>query len=464
MHAPAGRRFLFAILLCGCRTPSEPCSCTDADGVSDGHGVTLCNGGDCTPCQCLTFAPPTVDPVPATTRFVDADVSEGDGSEESPWPRPNWAELDRDVAVGDVLVVFDAGDEWDEPLDVGRTDDGPNRIVLDGHERRRTSDGWVSAGDRRASVPGVSTGDDPIVRSRITVRGFDVTGSKDKGIYWWAGDEVVIEDNLVHANRGSPSVSLEYTSRSGHRSASFTVRNNHVWDQKGECIYIGGAEGEDIDAHRVVVVENNLVHDCTHPLSSQHDGINIKDRIGSLTVERNVVFDTHWGIELASPGLVRGNLVFSTRSNGVHVTDEWGDDLSGLLLEDDAIIDVDDAGVYMNASAGSWSGVDLSRLTIVGAGQAAIEVGGGGGIDGVIDDVVLADSKVGLDAWSPMAFELGACVVHQVDLVGDRSFADVADACVDADPQLGDLEVPAGPDGRFFTSDDPWMSSLGGAR
>jgi hypothetical protein len=463
MRAPVGS-WLLCVALSGCGKPSEPCACTDAAGVPNGHGVTLCDGGECTACQCLTYAPPTEDPQPATVRFVDADASRGDGSEDAPWPVPDWDVLDQDVASGHVLVVFDAGDEWPDVLEIGRTDDGPNRIVLDGHQSRKKSGDWIDANGARASVPGVSTGDAHVVRSRITVRGFDVTGSKDKGIFWSAGDDIVIEDNLVHANKGSPSISLDYTSRTDHRSTSFVVRNNHVWDQHGECIYIGGAEGEDRDAHEVVVIENNLVHDCNHPLSSQHDGINIKDRIGSLTVARNVVFDTHWGIELASPGLVRGNLVFSTASNGIHGTDEWGLGLSGLVLEDNAVLDPGDAGLYLNATVSPWSDVELSRLTVVGARQAAIEVGGESGIEGVIDDIVLADSKVGLDAWSPMAFTLGECTVHDLDLVGDRRFADLAETCVDANPHFGDLSVPAGPDGRFFTADDPWASEVGGAR
>src|SRR4029079_5347462 len=108
MHALAGLWLLVALALWGCHTPSEPCSCTDADGVENGHGVTLCDGGDCTACQCLTFAPPTVDPVPATTRFVDADASRGDGSEASPWPVPDWDVLDDDVALGPLLVAVDA--------------------------------------------------------------------------------------------------------------------------------------------------------------------------------------------------------------------------------------------------------------------------------------------------------------------------------------------------------------------
>jgi hypothetical protein len=449
---------LIALLLWGCAAPSEPCAC------ADGHGVTLCDGRDCTPCQCLDFALPTEDPEPAITRFVDADAIGGDGSESDPWAVPDWSTLDADVATGHVLVIFDAADTWPESLAIGRTDTGPNRIVLDGHRSRRASGVWIDAEGARAIVPGISTGFENVVRSRITVRGFDVTGSEDKGIYWRSGDDILIEDNLVHANRGSPAISLDYTSRSGHRSTSFVVRNNHVWDQAGECIYIGGAEGMDIDAHEVVVIENNLVHDCRHALSSQDDGINIKDRIGSVTVARNVVFDTKWGIEIASPAIVRGNLVFETRSNGIHVTDEWGLGSSGLILDNNVILDADDAGIYLNAANNAWSNVTLSQLTVVGAGEAAIEVGAAAGIDGTIDDVVLTDSSIGLDAWSPTGFELGQCAVHGVDLAGDREFAALAEVCVDVDPGFGDLDAPAGPDGRFFTDDDAWVSAVGGAR
>lgn len=442
----------------GCAAPSEPCDCPN------GHGVILCDGRDCTPCQCLDFAPPTEDPEPAITRFVDADATAGDGTEADPWAVPDWSTLDADVATGHVLVIFDAGDTWSESLAVGRTDTGPNRIVLDGHHSRRSSGEWVDADGARAIVPGMSTGSNNVVRSRITVRGFEVTGSKDKGIYWRSGDDIVIEDNLVHANRGTPAISLDYTSRSGHRSTSFVVRNNHVWDQAGECIYIGGAEGEDIDSHEIVIIENNLVHDCQHPLSSQDDGINIKDRIGSVTVAGNVVFNTKWGIEIASPAIVRGNLVFETRSNGIHVADEWGLGASGLLLQDNVVLHADEAGIYLNATYNAWSNVTLSQLTVVGASEAAIEVGGGGGLDGTIDDVVLANSSIGLDAWSATGFELGQCVVHGNELAGDREFAMLAEGCVDVDPGFGDLEAPAGNDGRFFTADDPWVFAAGGAR
>ena len=77
--------------------------------------------------------------------------------------------------------------------------------------------------------------------------------------------------------------------------------------------------------------------------------------------------------------------------------------------------------------------------------------------------MVLADSETGLDAWSPMGFSLGRCTVHGNDRVGDRDLADLARDCVRDDPLFGDLRAPAGPDGRFFTADDPWVSAAGGA-
>ena len=120
--------------------------------------------------------------------------------------------------------------------------------------------------------------------------------------------------------------------------------------------------------------------------------------------------------------------------------------------------------MYLNATHNHWSEVTLSGLTIAGVRHAALEAGGDAGIDGAIDDVVLTDSKVGLDAWSPLDFLLTACTAHGNELTGDRQFEALAESCVDTDPDFGDLSVPAGPDGRFFTPDDPWVSSTGGAR
>ena len=81
-----------------------------------------------------------------------------------------------------------------------------------------------------------------------------------------------------------------------------------------------------------------------------------------------------------------------------------------------------------------------------------------------MSDVVFASCDVGLDAWSPMGFTLDGCVVDDVGAAGDRSFAELAEGCVEGEPGFGDLSTPAGPDGWFFTDDDPWRSDVGGAR
>ncbi len=54
-------------------------------------------------------------------------------------------------------------------------------------------------------------------------------------------------------------------------------------------------------------------------------------------------------------------------------------------------------------------------------------------------------------------------LVHETERAGDRALEDLARGCVEVEPELGDLRAPAGPDGRFFTGDDPWISPIGGA-
>lgn len=82
---------------------------------------------------------------------------------------------------------------------------------------------------------------------------------------------------------------------------------------------------------------------------------------------------------------------------------------------------------------------------------------------GAIDDVLLANSQIALDAGSPMDFQLGTWTTFANDHVGDREFTALADVCVEMEPRLGDFGVPAGPDGCFFPADDPWIVDTLGA-
>lgn len=462
---------MLLLLALACHTQpwprGEPCAC-DA-----GQGVALCDrDGSCGPCMCLVpqTSPRQIEVV--TSYFLDPDVAGGgDGSQQAPWTEPDWVEVDRSLQSGAVALYFSASEAdgsgpetWPERVIVQRSGASAHTLLLDGWSWTNTDDaspswrpldpapGEVRA---RARVPGIGTGFDVgTVVSHVTVRGFELTGSKDKGVQWLAGDDIVVEDNHIHGNKGTPAVSLGYSRDTGHVGTTFHVRRNHIHDQPGECIYIGGSGGDDADSHQDIVVEENLVHGCWHPWSSQHDGINIKDRLREVVVRRNVVFGTDWGIELASPGLVEQNLVFSTRRNGFHLTDAWGLGLSGLLLLDNVVINPGDAGVYLNASNYRWSDVTIDGLSVIGAAEAGVESGGPAGIDGLLDRVLLVDNAVGFDAWDPVGLEVGDCWLFGNDQDDDRDWSGVARDCSGGDPGLGDRMVPAGPDLVFFTVDD----------
>ncbi len=409
------------------------CACDAATA----HGARRCEGGACGPCLCLPLMAVAPDPP------YDATFSVG------PRDRLDWPAIDAALRAGSVRIDFGPG-TYPERLDVLRTDLGPHRLLLDG-------------GHHAAVVPGILTPYDDIRRSRITVRGFEVTGSRDKGIYWRAGDEVILEDNVVHDNRGTPAINLEYANRTGLPSTSFVVRNNHVFNQPGECIYIGGSEGEDVDAHASVEIVNNLVHNCWNGWDSKHDAINVKDRIGRVTVARNVVFETHWGIEVASPGWIANNLVFDTQSNGLHLNDQWGTGLSGLTVVDTVVLRAGEHGARVGADRLGAEGIVFSGFTVQGSAEGGAVWAGESGVSASLDRIVLADNEVGLDGWGTVTLDVAACQVHGNELDDDRSADGAASGCDHERPGFGDLENPAGPDQTFFTDDDPWLVAGGAA-
>lgn len=418
--------------------------------------------------MCLPLAPTDPDLPPTNTFYVDPDVGPGgDGSATAPWLELDWEVVDNALATGDVLVVYSAlemdgtsPEAWPGPLTIGRTEPGPHRVLLDGLSLYNTDDAapvWLSNPTRaRAIVRGVSTGYDNIARSRVTVRGFEVTGSKDKGVYWRAGDEVVLEDLIVHDNKGSPSVNLEYSNRSGLPSRSFVLRNSHVYNQIGEGVYIGGVEGEDQDSHEYVEISNNLIHHIwNYGHSTKYDGINIKDRILSVKIHRNVVFTVHWGIEVASPGVISQNLVFDSQSNGLHLNDYWGQGLSGLSLKDVTVLRAGENGIRLSADLKSALGVTMAGTTVLESTQAGLLLAASQGIEAGLDGLVLANNRVGMDGWGDVALEVGDCLIDG-NLINDAgAVKGVTKVCESGPLVFGDLSNPAGPDGIFFTTDDP---------
>lgn len=85
----------------------------------------------------------------------------------------------------------------------------------------------------------------------------------------------------------------------------------------GECVYIGGAEGTGAPSHADLLLENNLISGCGSLgiRGHQWDAINVKDGLVGVEITGNVVFDAHWGIEVASPADIHHNLVFDERGD-----------------------------------------------------------------------------------------------------------------------------------------------------
>jgi hypothetical protein len=397
------------------------------------HGV-LDNADNC---LCLPLLPATIDPA-ETTRF---DLASNEA--------PDWQAINAALSDGPVRVVFDPQGVWDERVFVDRTDSSTNRLILDG-----------GIDGARATVAGITTGYEQVVISHVTVRGFEVTKSRDKGVFWQAGDEVLLEDLLVHDNGGSPAINLNYSNRSGHRSTSFTVRNCHIFNGNGEGLYIGGSEGEDLPSHEQVLIENNLIHDFMSPFDSRHDGINIKDKMGAVVVRRNVVFHTDWGIEVASPGVYEHNLVFDVAREGFQVSDAFGG-IADMRFEHNAVIGVGHDGFHLSGEHEGAKRLSVSHATILGSGQAGILLAGPMGVQATLSDIVVADGPVGFDGWQQVDATVDGCAVSGLDEVDDR----VMDGLADCDAvDVGDYSRPAGADNTFFTADDPWVLAGVGAQ
>lgn len=388
-------------------------------------------------CRVLpTWDPDEPDPTWVTELSVSADAP------------LDWDAVNDALAAGPVRVAF-APARYPERLDVRRTDPSDHVLLLDGGDA-----------SGRAVVPGIHTGFEVDPMSHIVVRGFEVTGSDDKGVYWWAGDHVILEDLVVHDNRGTPAISLDYTSRSGHPSARFVVRNSHVYSQHGECIYIGGSEGTDADSHARVEVVNNLVHDCVDRLGTRNDGINIKDRMGSVWVHRNVVFRTDWGIEVASPGRYDHNLVFDTQREGFQVSDAFQAFAGPMDFEHNVVLSAGHHGFYLSAVHGSDARLTLSHNTVFGSREAGVLLGSQDGAQLVVDlvDLALVGNAQGLDGWGAPTATLQGCAVADNDQVLDGVAEGLGD-CTAIDAAVPDGLT--GPDGVWFTDDDPWVLQVG---
>lgn len=438
---------LILLLACGGRLEGVPCDC-------DGHGVQRCDGDDCGPCMCLPFVETPPDPAFAREFWVDAGAA-GDGSADDPWGEVDWPAVDAALSGGDVAVWFSAraGDDpevYDARLDVVRADTGPHRVVLDGRAWWRDGEVWRENETRvRARFPGAGTSEERVKRSRVTLRGFELAESHSQGVFWVGGDGVVLEDLDVHHSRRSPAILFEYASRSGLPSTGITLRNTHVHEGTGECVYIGGAEGLGGPSHAELLIERNLIHGCGSQgiRGSQSDGINVKDGIRGVRIVENVVLDAHWGIEVGSPAEIADDLVFDVTDNGVHLADQWGDGHDGASIRDVAVLRAGGHGVRVGADFNGATGLSIDGLLVAGAAEDDLRFAGEAGITGEVRRAwLLGDTPV--FGWGDVEVGFSDCGVAGTPS-GWLAGCEVVDSEID-------LDAPAGPDGLFFTADDPW--------
>ena len=233
-----------------------------------------------------------------------------------------------------------------------------------------------------------------------------------------------------------------------------------MYDQRGECLYIGGSEGTDAPSHRGVILENNLIHDCYADLDTKHDAINVKDRLVDVVVRRNVVLNADWGIEVASPGTFANNVVLHTKREGFQISDSFSP-ISDMVFTDNVVIGPSHDGFHLTTEQARAPGMALVRNTVIDAGQAGVLVGSVAGIDLTIEDMVIVSSSAGFDGWGDGAdLQIDGCRTADNDVDFDRLFEGLGHCEGAARP---DVTQPAGPDGLFFTADDPWLVD-GGAQ
>lgn len=445
---PSSLPLLALLTACTSRLVGVACPC-------DGHGVQRCDGDACGPCMCLPFAEPSPDPTFATTFWVDAGA-DGDGTSSSPWGTVNWSAVDTALVGGDVAVWFSARDGaaaevYDDRLDVLRADTGPHRVVLDGRFWWRDGDTWRENETLvRARFRGAGTSMEPIARHRVTLRGFELAHSSAQGVYWVGGDGVVLEDLDVHHNGRSPAILFEYANRSGLPSTGIVLRNTHVHEVRGECVYIGGAEGTGGPSHAGLLIERNLVHGCGSLgiRGHQWDAINVKDGIEGVEVVGNVLFDAHWGLEIGSPADLHDNLVFDVADDGIHLGDEWGDGHDGTAIRDIAVLGAGGQGVRVGADFAAADDVAIDGLVVIGAAGDDLRFAGEQGITGTARRLWLL-GETPVEGWGTVDVVFSECAVAG-EAIG------WVEACDVVDPEIPDLGAPAGVDGVFFTADDPW--------
>lgn len=187
----------------------------------------------------------------------------------------------------------------------------------------------------------------------LVLRGLEITGGSS-GIRLNQSSEgipakfVTLDGNHIH-HVGAVGVTANFPGTS-YEGMHFLNNEIHDTGEEGEAFYLGcnnnGCQFYD------GIIERNYIHDLDGDSVKQGDGIEIKYGSYNNIIRDNVIHDTHYpgiivygtagnggpnviernaiwnsgdhGIQAAADAVIRNNLIFSTRGDGIHCRDHQG--------------------------------------------------------------------------------------------------------------------------------------------
>jgi len=127
------------------------------------------------------------------------------------------------------------------------------------------------------------------------------------------------------------------------------------------------------------------------------------------------------------------------------------------VLEDNTVLRAGENGIRLDAENQLTTGVTMKNSTVIDSRDAGLLFGGTAGLQVAVDGAVIARNGIGINGWEDVSLELSACVLDG-NLEDDAGVLEGATAACEQRPLVfGDLNVPTGPDGIFFSGDEPYL-------